>query len=324
MQLAVIFPNEEAFYSRMGMEIVENYETAKQIFTDSFHFSNIDLMETLIYENEAHVWDKVSKQMAVVITGVSFYEIWLETYKIEPRIFFGHGIGYLTALVCTKVISLQDALEILQGKSSHNLKMQLSNASVVSASNGRIAKSQQDIINEIYWCRKNTIKPDQYITYAKELNINGILEIGPNNILTKQFHEYDAEILSGFLDVMTDQNYIMENFQQQKFFNRNYCVLRILGMIAGTKNCRLDDCREYSTEVIESYEIVKAVADEINQAKRTNADKAISNEKLMDCMSRLKRNFEYKKTPASEILERIKRLESETLMEFKPHFLSLI
>lgn len=324
MEFMMLFPNEASFYERMGMEIYENYNRqVKELYRKCKKYSNIDLTQTLIYENKRIEWDETTKMIAVLVTSVAYYQVWKSVYTYEPKYLTGYGLGYLSALVCAGTISLRTAIYIIKNKKIYGLYFRNIADRVLAPSNGYILKAKRDILSEIQWCKEN--RPDMcaYVSYAEKNKINRVFEIGPNNLLSKSLCKCSPGIISGYFDISGDNNYVLESFEYKKLFNLYYCVLRILGILVSTKN-RNDNIIGYEENVIVAYQTVKSIVDSSTKILLQTGEVNITEEDFNKCMEMLKVNFLYKHTPEEEIIERIKILESETMIRLKDKFADVV
>ena len=114
MRVGILFPDEASFYGKMGAELYETYPEIRKLYQKLKLYARLDLRNTLIYENEPKQWSETEKKLAVLATQVALYQCWLETYKNKPIVFFGNGVGVLSALVCAGTVSLSKAVHMLR------------------------------------------------------------------------------------------------------------------------------------------------------------------------------------------------------------------
>ncbi len=321
MKVAVVFPNEDSFYRKMGMEIYENFEEMKVVFSECEKLTGLNLADALIYENSEHDWDELSKKIAVMAVGVGYYQVFQKTYGIEPQLFIGQGIGYLTALVCMNVISLRTAIKILNDKKCSEVFVKDPLCDIISISGNGATKLKKEICEEMYLCANRPVNIKEYPFWITKYNLDVLLEIGPNNILVQQIQNEKNEITYGYLDTIVSHNHVLDNFIDKKYNNTIYGIMRILGIIFSTQN--LNTTTENYDEILEAYNYAKSIVDKFNFAKIKNEEITITEEEYKNCIKCLKSNFIYKNTPKQEIEKRIKMLESETLLQLKPYFIDL-
>lgn len=322
MVLALTFPGEKSFYSRMGVELYENYPEVLPVYKTGKAFGKTDLIETLLYECEEAEWDGMAKRIAVLVTSVACYTAWKAQYNIEPQHFIGHGTGILSALVCTGSISLRTAIRCIQGKIPSKLWMKENTSSVISLNSGKQVKTKEEIRFEIQSALDSESSYDGLEDIAEQYGIEQFLEIGPGNRMTEYIRNAIPGKIAGYLDKTEDNNYILEHFQYHKNQSRYYGVLRILGIIVSTKN-NSEDEETYSDNIISAYLEVKEVVDKATMALFKGEPPVITDEEMERCLKMLHQNFSYKKTDKAEVFERLFLLEGETLLPLRGSFQDL-
>lgn len=313
MNLVIIFPNEDSFYRKMGLEVYENYEIYRNLFNETSKSTKIRLKDTLIYENIPYEWDVVSKRVAVLLTSIGFYRIWKDKYQMEGKQFVGYGTGYLAALVCEGILKESDAIEMLHTK---RVNPKVLSGQTISRtwclSKGTLPQSEQDILEEIEYCLCQI--PDSCRLNSLLKNFDDILlEIGPDNRIAKKFNNRDKLII-GWLDRKNDNCYILENFQQQKFLNRQFAVRKILANIVGTQNYNPEESSQ--DIVMRCYVEVRRILDD---SLRGGTNQISDNDWFL-CMRCLRDNFVAKNVPEDEINIRLNKLENETLIDFRGEY----
>lgn len=296
MNIAVVFPNEDSLYHKMGMEVYENFSEMRDVFTECCRHTGIDWEDALIYGDNGSIADVTFEKIAVLTTSIGFYKVFRKIYGIEPSLFIGKGIGYLSSLVCTEAIDYQTAISAISNERINN----------------RRAEST---------VKSRCIDFEAYRTYSNEYTVDAFIEIGPGNMLVQQMQSDNPDAICGYLDSKNNNNIILDNFVERKYFNVNYLIKRILGMIASTQN--LNKANENYDEILEAYSYAKTIVDGINTAKIENEDMIVAEEEFANCIRRLRTNFKCKDTPGHEIEKRIRSLECETLIPLKQDFADL-
>ena len=318
MGLAIIFPEHESFYERMGVEIYENYPEVASIYKKCKSVCGFDLKKEVIYGETGKQLNEEQKKIAVLVTSVACYTVWKSVYQIEPDYYFGCGLGLLSALICTKAISLSQAIKMLQGKKVYKLLVKKPESSVVSIAHSKVISTKQEVIEEIADINENMISSEKCESMVRKLEVGRLLEIGPGNVIANRMQAQMPQSIIGYLDKTDDTNYILEHFQYHKNQSRYYCVLRILGLITSTRNN--NDAQENYDEIITAYLAVKDIVDKATRALFSGESVQISDEEYEICLAMLKQNFQYKKTDKVEILERLQMLEGETLFSVRESF----
>lgn len=322
MTLAVTFAGEEAFYKRMGTEIYENFPEILPVYKTGKRSGKIDLINTLLYENEEMDWGQIEKRIAVLVTSVAFHTIWKKLYQIEPEFYLGQGTGLLTALVCANSISLRTAILFLRGYRPFKFFVKKTSVPVLSLNNRKELQTAEEILAEMDACVDTDIDYDNFKFIQEIYGIEQFLEVSPGNQMSLYLKNKMPDYVAGFLDKTEDNNYILEHFQYHKNKSFHYCVLRILGILTNTKNNN-EDTSTFKDNILVAYLAVKEVVDAANMALLQGEETKISDEDIQKCFEMLKLNFEYKGTDKQEIFDRIYTLEGETLLPIREYFKEL-
>lgn len=321
MRLGMIFPDAAAFYRKMGMEIFENYPDVKKLYQKAKSAAQLDMKKSLIYEQTEGVWDEKTKNIAVLLTSVGFYRTWYERYKITPKVFFGNGVGVLSALVCAGTISVSNAIRMIR-KDSWKLPLgKKADGKVYVISSGKTIDEDEREPEARYNVPFGERQIQMLLQYAWDEEIDSILEIGPNNGYTKvleKFGPYEG-IQIAYLDDSNDNAYILENFEYRKHFNHLYVVRRLLGVAAATQNHNGTD-EEKNTQIVESYNMLRAYIDDMLKKEYMGKDASVSDYDLQLCVEELKKILRLKGTPAHEVQQRVLGIENETLVPLQQYF----
>ena len=318
MHRVIIFPNEDSFYKSMGIEVYENYKSYSNFFTEASKSARMNLRDCLIYDNIPYIFDVISRRVAVLVTSIGFYQLWKETYQMEGDQFVGYGSGYLAALVCEGILKFSDAIAMIRNKSVNEKAVPKQVVSrTFCLSKGRIAESRQDILEELQYSLFEVPDDNELNAQIKKINADVLLEIGPDNKTVKKLEKTENTI-NGWLDIKKDNNYILENLIEKKFFNRQFGVRKILANIVSTQNYNTEESSQ--DIVLECYSKVRNILDDSVQ----NQTNQITDRDFNSCMECLKDNFEAKKVTKDEIEKRLYKSEIETLIDFCNNYRSLV
>ncbi len=311
MRFGVIFPNEASFYHKMGAEIFENYPSVQKLYQKMS--KTIDLKRTLIYEQTEHNWDDTSKALAVLLTSVSFYRVWKETYQLKPTVLIGSGVGALSALVCAGTLSVSSAVGMICKKSLKLPPFSQPDGSVFAC-----GKRLNDAA-AVQALKKSPNEVETILHCVEEERLDCVIEIGPNNLITKALREAapnGAQFVS--LDDPNDNAVILENFEYSKHFNYLYGARRMLAIAAATQNHNSDD--ENDEQIISAYLAVKAFVDEALKKQYSGHGLHIGAYDLKLCADQLKIILRCKETPNEEVQARIIALENEIALPLRAQF----
>lgn len=311
MRFGVIFPNEASFYHKMGAEIFENYPSAQKLYQKVS--KTIDLKRTLIYEQTEQNWDDTSKALAVLLTSVSIYRIWMQTYHMKPTVLIGSGVGALSALVCAGTLSISSAVRMIR---KHSLKLP-----PFAQPDGSVFACGQRLNDAaaVQALKKDTHEIDSILRCISKERLDCVIEIGPNNLMTKALCEAAVDAVQFVsLDDPNDNAVILENFEYSKHFNYLYGARRMLAIAAATQNHNSND--ENDEQIVSAYLAVKSFVDEALKKQYSGQSIHIGAYDLKLCADQLKIILRCKKTPKEEVQARIIALENEIALPLRAQF----
>lgn len=302
--LAVIFPGDESFFPGMGKELHINFSRARELYKALETIIKKDIIISLFDDMSDTRLTQEEKNLCVFIAQVINYELFTDIYAITPKYLITEGIGLLAALVCEKSITLEEAVHIIQaGSSCSNIKSYTKKYSIIEVSKEIHSIKEQDLVriqNNIY--NEAEFDEEACLRRLTEVGVEFLIEIGPNNRLSKELCNKNSEIRCSYLDVEDDPNWILENLLYKKFFNIQVIINRMFGIAAATKNNN-ENYSDYEQEVIQNYTNLKVLSEKENP-QNTDIEKAYEY---------LKKILTYKKVSTEEILYRIRNLKVETL-----------
>jgi len=335
LQLFVLFPNECSFYRKMCVEIFETDSEYEKVFKQGKKAAKIDFCDTLFYENVSYQWDEKSKRIAVLLTSVALYKTWYRIFGYTQHVLMGYGTGYLAALVCEGVLSLDSAIRMLRGARPSKFSIKFLPGKSESITSRGYASTKQKVQEKIIDAIGITEPISNDLLDLSLKNSDILMEIGPDNKLVSSANNVNEKMYSYF-DKKNDCNYVLENVQYKKMFNIDYCVLRFLGMAASTKNYNEDNNADAG--IIKLYEELKRIANKVRAnglgqtvipfpdtmpngimgppaKKDTNQmENVLTDDDYRKALTYMHTIFVLKKVPDTEVAVRLKTLEIETLI----------
>lgn len=302
--LAVIFPGNKSFYPGMSKELHINFSRARELYKELETIIKRDIIIRLYDDMSDSRLTQEEKNLCVLIAEIINYELFTDIYAITPKYIVTEEIGLLAALVCVKSITLEEAVHIIQaGSSCSNIKYYTEKYSIIEVSNEIHSIGEQDL----EWIEKNIYNEAEFDEEAclrrlTEIGVNFLIEIGPNNRLSKKLCNKKSVICCSYIDDESDPNWILENLLYKKFFNTQVIINRLFGIAAATKNNN-ENYSDYEQEVIQNYTNLKVLSEKENP----------QNTDIEDAYEYLKKILTYKKVSTEEILYRIRKLKDETL-----------
>lgn len=318
MRVGILFPDEASFYGKMGSEIYENFPEVKKLYQKMKLLMGLDLRNALIYENEPKQWNETEKKLAVLATQVALYQCWFDTYKNKPIVFFGNGVGVLSALVCAGTISLQKAAQMIR-KDNWLLPR------TVHLDGSVFMCSYRSVLTDPSVLRIQRLSVDEAMyqgiyLYTQHADLDSVIEIGPDKRYTKALQELYAQTrpVFAYFDDAQDRAFALENLLCHKHFNNLYAAKRMLGIAAATQNYYQG--ADADEKISAAYSALKTYVDEMMKKQSMGRDAFVSEYDFYLCVNQLNEILTLKQVPLQEIRERILALRNEIASDLCPHF----
>lgn len=113
-KLAIIFPGQGSQSLGMLSSIAEEYELIQQTYAEASETLDYDLWELVNNGPEEKLNQTQFTQPALLTAGVACYRLWQQLTEQTPSFFAGHSLGEYTAMVCADMLSLQEAVVLVQ------------------------------------------------------------------------------------------------------------------------------------------------------------------------------------------------------------------
>ena len=140
--LAFIFPGQGSQTIGMLSDFSEN-GTVRDVFKRASEALGYDVW-ALIQEGPAEKLNQTNyTQPALLTASVAMWELWKESSPIMPSVIAGHSLGEYSALVCSGVLSLEDAVVLVEKRGQ---LMQASVPEGVGAMAAVIGLADNDIV----------------------------------------------------------------------------------------------------------------------------------------------------------------------------------
>ena len=114
---AVLFPGQGSQYVKMGLDFYEKFDSVKKNFDLVDKALKFPLSEIILKGPESKLKLTENTQPAIMIVGVSIYNILNNNYDLklnDSKFFAGHSLGEYTALVCAGSLSIEKASYLLR------------------------------------------------------------------------------------------------------------------------------------------------------------------------------------------------------------------
>jgi [acyl-carrier-protein] S-malonyltransferase len=115
--IAFVFPGQGSQYVGMGESICRDYKIARNIFKQASDVCGYDILAFCCEGNYRSLVNSPKSLPALLTVTYAIYNILIKEIKITPVYFAGYSFGELSALLCSRAISFEDALKIAVYKS---------------------------------------------------------------------------------------------------------------------------------------------------------------------------------------------------------------
>jgi len=141
--VAFVFPGQGSQTVGMLADFKDN-DIVQQTFTQASKALGYDLWQ-LVSQGPAEKLNQTNfTQPALLTVSVALYRLWLSQSTIKPALLAGHSLGEYSALVCSDVISLEQAVKLVEKRGEY---MQASVPEGVGAMAAVIGLADQAIID---------------------------------------------------------------------------------------------------------------------------------------------------------------------------------
>ena len=113
MSTVFVFPGQGAQFVGMGKDIIEADGDAKAIFDRAKEITGIDMAQICLEGPEESLTDTLHAQLAVFLVSVAYCQA-LQKKGVQPDFMAGHSLGELSAYYIAGVLSLDDAIRLVQ------------------------------------------------------------------------------------------------------------------------------------------------------------------------------------------------------------------
>lgn len=142
-KLAFVFPGQGSQAVAMLSDYSE-HEIVQQTFAQASAALGYDLWQ-LVAQGPAEKLNQTNHtQPALLTASVALYRVWQAEATVMPEIFAGHSLGEYSALVCADVLSLEEAVQLVEKRGEY---MQASVPAGVGAMAAVIGMADQAIID---------------------------------------------------------------------------------------------------------------------------------------------------------------------------------
>ncbi|MFT5898235.1 MAG: [acyl-carrier-protein] S-malonyltransferase [Glaciecola sp.] len=113
---ACVFPGQGSQSVGMLKELAKQYSVVVDTFTEASDALNYDLWKLVQEDDGTHLNQTHITQPALLTASVAAWKVLKAETQITPEFLAGHSLGEYSALTCSGVLTLQDAVKVVQAR----------------------------------------------------------------------------------------------------------------------------------------------------------------------------------------------------------------
>lgn len=118
-KLAIVFPGQGSQSVGMLADLHAEFEIVKQTFAEASAALGYDLWALVSQGPDADLNETQRTQPALLTASVAVWRLWQQQGGATPTYFAGHSLGEYSALVCAGVLSLGDAVKLVEKRGNY-------------------------------------------------------------------------------------------------------------------------------------------------------------------------------------------------------------
>ena len=161
--LAFIFPGQGSQYCGMGSDLVQEFDSAKEVYSRASEVVGYD-MEGLSFEDADEKLDLTRYTQVALVTHqlaclVAYRSLVGEDGPVAPSLAAGHSLGEYTALVAGGALSFEDALMLVLFGSERAVQEGIGEVGKQDRKLGRVEELLDDVCAKIlrFWCLREDL-----------------------------------------------------------------------------------------------------------------------------------------------------------------------
>ena len=116
---AIVFPGQGSQSVGMLADLYQQFDVVKDTFTEASNALGYDLWALVANGPEADLNETHRTQPALLTASVAVWRLWQQQGGAQPAYFAGHSLGEYSALVCAGVLSLADAVKLVEKRGNY-------------------------------------------------------------------------------------------------------------------------------------------------------------------------------------------------------------
>lgn len=118
-KLAIVFPGQGSQSVGMLAELYQQYPIVQATFSEASAALGYDLWALVANGPETDLNETHRTQPALLTASVAVWRLWQQQNGAVPAYFAGHSLGEYSALVCAGVLSLADAVKLVEKRGQY-------------------------------------------------------------------------------------------------------------------------------------------------------------------------------------------------------------
>ncbi|MBU1620793.1 MAG: ACP S-malonyltransferase [Gammaproteobacteria bacterium] len=118
-KLALVFPGQGSQSVGMLAELHAEFATVRDTFAEASAALGYDLWALIANGPDTDLNETHRTQPALLTASVAVYRVWLEQGGATPAYLAGHSLGEYSALVCAGVLTLSDAVKLVEKRGQY-------------------------------------------------------------------------------------------------------------------------------------------------------------------------------------------------------------
>ncbi len=118
-KLALVFPGQGSQTVGMLADLYAEYDVVRDTFAESSAALGYDLWQLVANGPEADLNETHRTQPALLTASVAIWRLWQQQGGATPDYLAGHSLGEYSALVCAGVLSLGDAVSLVEKRGQY-------------------------------------------------------------------------------------------------------------------------------------------------------------------------------------------------------------
>lgn len=118
-KIALVFPGQGSQSVGMLADLYAEYAIVRETFAEASAALNYDLWALVANGPEADLNETHRTQPALLTASVAVWRLWQQQNGTKPSFLAGHSLGEYSALVCAGVMSLADAVKLVEKRGQY-------------------------------------------------------------------------------------------------------------------------------------------------------------------------------------------------------------